>query len=101
MGSAIRTGWCRRRAVNAVPSGKRFDSVHFPPLWSSAFRRKHGVAITGDLEQLFNSGASAWPSRSPQPPSYWGAEMIAFDRVLCNALVLASFLVITGVVLLH
>ena len=30
-GSAIRTGWCRRRAVNAVPSGKRFDSVHFPP----------------------------------------------------------------------
>ncbi len=31
-GSAIRTGWCRRRAVNAVPAGKRFDSVHFPPI---------------------------------------------------------------------
>src|ERR1043166_3378667 len=31
LGSAIRTGWCRRRAVNAVPTGKRFDSVHFPP----------------------------------------------------------------------
>ena len=30
-GSAIRTGWCRRRAVNAVPAGKRFDSIHFPP----------------------------------------------------------------------
>jgi hypothetical protein len=33
-GSAIRTGWCRRRAVNAVPAGKRFDSVHFPPIAS-------------------------------------------------------------------
>ena len=30
-GSAIRTGWRLRRAVNAVPLGKRFDSVHFPP----------------------------------------------------------------------
>jgi len=27
----VRKGWCRRRAVNAVPSGKRFDSVRFPP----------------------------------------------------------------------
>jgi hypothetical protein len=27
----VRTGWCRRRAVNAVPLGKRFDSVRFPP----------------------------------------------------------------------
>jgi hypothetical protein len=34
LGSAIRTGWCRRRAVNAVPAGKRFDSVHFPPIAS-------------------------------------------------------------------
>ena len=30
-GSAIRTGWCRRRAVDAVPLGKRFDSIRFPP----------------------------------------------------------------------
>src|SRR5262245_42931065 len=30
-GMPIRTGWCRRCAVNAVPSGKRFDSVHSPP----------------------------------------------------------------------
>jgi hypothetical protein len=36
MGSAIRTGWCRRRAVNAVPAGKRFDSVHFPPCGCSS-----------------------------------------------------------------
>lgn len=28
----IRTGWCRRRAVNAVPLGKRFDSFHVPPI---------------------------------------------------------------------
>lgn len=32
MGSAIRTGWCRRVAVNHLLWGKRFDSVHFPPL---------------------------------------------------------------------
>jgi hypothetical protein len=29
----IRTGWCRRCAVNAVPSGKRFNSIHFPPIF--------------------------------------------------------------------
>jgi hypothetical protein len=27
----LRTGWCRRCAVNAVPMGKRFDSIRFPP----------------------------------------------------------------------
>ena len=40
MGSAIRTGWCRRRAVNAVPAGKRFDSVHFPPLFVEDGRKR-------------------------------------------------------------
>jgi hypothetical protein len=52
MGSAIRTGWCRRRAVNAVPAGKRFDSVHFPPCgrsWKALAPERHSgdsVSIT-------------------------------------------------------
>ena len=49
MGSAIRTGWCRRRAVNAVPAGKRFDSVHFPPslrTWSIGWAsERHSVEV--------------------------------------------------------
>ena len=28
----VRTGWCRRMAVNHLLIGKRFDSVHSPPL---------------------------------------------------------------------
>lgn len=28
----VRADWCRRRAVNAIPLGKRFNSVHSPPI---------------------------------------------------------------------
>lgn len=31
MEGAIRANWCGRVAVNHVPTGKRFDSIHPPP----------------------------------------------------------------------
>ncbi len=55
----VRTGWCRRRAVNAVPSGKRFDSVRFPPTPPSRLRAR-GVAPERQrrrtASQIFPSG---------------------------------------------
>jgi hypothetical protein len=50
-GSVIRTGWCRRRAVNAVPAGKRFDSFHFPPCGRSSMAEHH-VANVGTMGSI-------------------------------------------------